>query len=237
MSFRNIGFLILVLGLGLVACAPSAAEQPVAEIPEIEEAELTQDAAASGSASENDASIAEDEAVFVLDPGLTQARFIIGEILANAPNTVVGVNKLVQGGGVLNFVDPELSTLDEFLIDSSGFETDSSMRNRAIRNFILQSSQFPLISFQPTDILGIPSAIVVGETVPFEIVGQLTIREVTQEVTFGGEATMTAEDRVEGAASATVLRSDFDLSIPSVPRVAGVDEEFILEIEFVAVAG
>ena len=157
------------------------------------------------------------ELIFVLDPELTEARFIIGEILANSPNTVVGVNKLVQGGGVLNFVEPELSRLDEFLIDSSGFETDSSMRNRAIRNFILQSGQFPLISFQPTDIVGIPSAIVVGETVPFEIVGQLTIREVTQEVTFAGEATMVAEDRVEGLAAATVLREDFQLSIPRVP--------------------
>ena len=54
---------------------------------------------------------------------------------------------------------------------------------------------------------------------------------------FTGEATMVAEDRVEGLATATLLRSDFELTIPSVPRVAGVDEEVILEIEFVAIAG
>ena len=47
---------------------------------------------------------------------------------------------------------------------------------------------------------------------------------------------MIAEDRVEGLATATLFRSDFDLTIPSIPRVAGVDEEVILEIEFVAVA-
>ena len=237
MSFRNIGFLTLILALGLVACSPSATEQPVVEAPNIDDAQLTQEGTTDESVSEGEASAAADGAVFVLDSELTEARFIIGEILANSPNTVVGVNKLVQGGGVLNFVEPELSRLDEFLIDSSGFETDSSMRNRAIRNFILQSGQFPLISFQPTDIVGIPSAIVVGETVHFEIVGQLTIREVTQEVTFAGEATMVAEDRVEGLAAATILREDFQLSIPRVPRVAGVDEEFILEIEFVAVSG
>jgi len=231
-SIRGLGLLAVILAIGLSACAPSATKE--AEVPEVAE---VQGAQAPDSAGESEASGAEGEAIFALDPDLSEARFIIGEILANSPNTVVGVNKLVQGGGVLNFVEPELSTLDEFLIDSSGFETDSSMRNRAIRNFILRSGQFPLIIFQPTDIVGLPSAIVVGETVPFEIVGQLTIREVTQEVTFAGEATMVAEDRVEGLASATVFREDFQISIPRVPRVAGVDEEFILEIEFVAVAG
>ncbi len=232
MSIRWLGLLTVTVVVGLSACSPSATQEAAAEVPEAAGAEVAQ--APEGN---SEASGAKHEFNFVLDPELTEARFIIGEILANSPNTVVGVNKLVQGGGVLNFVEPELSRLDEFLIDSSGFETDSSMRNRAIRNFILQSGQFPLISFQPTDIVGIPSAIVVGETVPFEIVGQLTIREVTQEVTFAGEATMVAEDRVEGLAAATVLREDFQLSIPRVPRVAGVDEEFILEIEFVAVAG
>lgn len=232
MSIRWLGLLPVTLAIGLSACSPSATQEAETEVPEAAGAEVAQ--APEGNL---EASGAEGELIFVLDPELTEARFIIGEILANSPNTVVGVNKLVQGGGVLNFVEPELSRLDEFLIDSSGFDTDSSMRNRAIRNFILQSGQFPLISFQPTDIVGIPSAIVVGETVPFEIVGQLRIREVTQEVTFAGEATMVAEDRVEGLAAATVLREDFQLSIPRVPRVAGVDEEFILEIEFVAVAG
>lgn len=232
MSIRGLGLLTVILVIGLSACAPSAAQEAAAEVPGAAEAEGAQ--APEG---ESEASGTEGESIFVLDPNLSEARFIIGEILANSPNTVVGVNKLVQGGGVLNFVEPDLSTLDEFLIDSSGFETDSSMRNRAIRNWVLQSSQFPIISFRPTDIVGIPNKIVVGETISFEIIGLLTIREVTNEVTFGGEATMVAENRVEGLATATVLRSDFDLSIPSVPRVAGVNEEFILEIEFVAVAG
>ena len=229
MSIRGLGLLTVLLAIGLSACAPSATQEAAVVVPEAEGAQAPE--------GESEGSGTEGESIFVLDPDLSEARFIIGEILANSPNTVVGVNKLVQGGGVLNFVEPGLSTLDEFLIDSSGFATDSSMRNRAIRNWVLQSSQFPVISFRPTDIVGIPSEIVVGETIPFEIIGLLTIREVTQEVTFAGEATMVSEDRVKGLATAAVLRSDFELSIPSVPRVAGVDEEFILEIEFVAVAG
>jgi polyisoprenoid-binding protein YceI len=221
----------LVIVFGATACAQSATLEPATENPVVAVHDPPQ------TPQVEEPSEAGGGVHFTVDSDLSEARFIIGEILINAPNTVVGVNKQVQGGGVLNFLEPELSTLGEFLIDSSGFETDSSMRNRAIRNFTLQYGQFPLISFQPTEIVGIPSEIIVGESIPFEIIGQLTIREVTQEVTFGGAAIMVDEDRVEGLATATVLRSDFDLSIPSVERVAGVDEEFTLEIEFVAVAG
>ncbi len=231
MRFRSGGWISLLVILGTAACAQAAIAEPATGAPEAAAVEQTQRQDA------EEPSGLEGQAIFVLDPELSQARFIIGEILANQPNTVIGINNQVQGGGVFNFVEPALSTLDEFLIDSSGFETDSRMRDRAIRNFVLRSGQFPVISFQPIDIIGIPTEIVVGDTVSFEIVGQLTIREVTKEVTFEGVATMVAMDRVEGLAAATVLRSDFGLSIPSVPRVAGVDEEFTLEIEFVAVAG
>ena len=223
------GVLISILfGLSVAACSPATTPDPATGVSEVAAAEPQEAGESPGVVG---------EAIFVLDPELSEARFIIGEILANQPNTVIGVNNQIQGGGVLNFAEPALSRLDEFLIDSSGFVTDSNMRNRAIGRFVLQSAQYPVISFQPTDIEGIPPEIVVAETVCFEIVGMLTIRDITREVTFAGEATLVAEDRVEGLATATLVRSDFELSIPSVPRVAGVDEEFILEIEFVAVAG
>ena len=237
MIIQRISFLTLLLTIGLSACSSAVTPKPTAAVSDALPTEASDGAEGneSGDANELDAAPVGASA-FILDPDLSEARFIIGEILANSPNTVVGVNKLIQGGGVLNFARPDLSTLSEFLIDASGFETDSSMRNRAIRNFILQSGEYPVITFQPTDISGIPSEITVGEKVPFEVVGLLTIRAITQEVGFAGEAVLVAENRVQGLASATVFREDFQLSIPSVPRVAGVDEVFILEIEFVALS-
>jgi len=230
MSTRLTAMMSLILAMLLAACAQSTAVEPATEAPEAAAAEPNQQSET------EEFSGSEVETLFTLNPELTEARFIIGEILANQPNTVIGANKRIQGGGVLNTAEPSQSTLSDFVIDASGFVTDSTNRNRAINQFILQSSQYPFISFQPIGIVGIPGEIQVGEPVSFEVSGLLTIREITQEVTFLGEATMVAEDRVEGMASATVFRNDFDLSIPSVPRVAGVDDEFILEIEFVAEA-
>jgi hypothetical protein len=46
--------------------------------------------------------------------------------------------------------------------------------------------------------------------------------------------TANSEDELVGLGSATVLRENYQLTIPSVPSVANVSEEVKLEIEFTA---
>jgi len=57
---------------------------------------------------------------------------------------------------------------------------------------------------------------------------------VTRRVTFQVTAIIDEDGRLVGHAQTVVLRSDFDLVIPSVPSVAGVSNEVSLAIEFVA---
>ncbi len=40
---------------------------------------------------------------------------------------------------------------------------------------------------------------------------------------------------LEGHATATIGRADFDLTIPNVPKAANVDEKMLVEIEFVGI--
>jgi len=62
------------------------------------------------------------------------------------------------------------------------------------------------------------------------------VRDVTNQVTFDAVVTPISETRLEGLASTTILYADFNLTIPEAPAVAGVDDEVVLEIEFVAIA-
>jgi hypothetical protein len=55
-------------------------------------------------------------------------------------------------------------------------------------------------------------------------------------VSFEATITVISESEIQGNATATISRSDFELTIPSVPRVAGVDEQLVLELDFVALA-
>jgi polyisoprenoid-binding protein YceI len=218
---------LVVLALG--ACA--RADNEVTRAPEQPQADATATAAAV-----DPAGAAHGELVFQIDPSGTEARFVIGEILGGQPNTVIGVNSRVQGQLTLDLGEPAASRLGTIQIAADGFVTDSNLRNRAINQFILESAAFPLITFQPTSIRGLPGAASVGDSLQLEISGDLTIREITQPVTFTARVLWAAEDRLEGSATATIQRADFELTIPQVPRVAGVDEAVVLELDFVALA-
>jgi polyisoprenoid-binding protein YceI len=169
-----------------------------------------------------------------LVPEETEARFLIGEILRGQDNTVIGSTHQVQGEIRIDPNTPSHSSLGNFQIDTRSLATDSSMRDRAIANFILQSGTYETITFEATSIVGIPEDASLGQSLQLQIQGNLTIRDITREVTFEATATPVSETRLEGSASATILRGDFDLGIPSVPSVASVDEEVILEIDLVA---
>jgi polyisoprenoid-binding protein YceI len=103
-----------------------------------------------------------------------------------------------------------------------------------IRNEILDTDPYEFITFTPTAVTGMPAAIIPGETVAFQISGDLTIRDVTLPVSFEVTASVDAEGRLVGYAVTTVLRSDFEITIPSVPSVAEVSDEVLLEFDFVA---
>ena len=79
-----------------------------------------------------------------------------------------------------------------------------------------------------------PESVAVGDTVTFEITGNLTIRDITKEAVFEATLTVVSDTRFEGLASTIVARADYNLTIPEVQQVASVDEEVLLEIEFAA---
>lgn len=113
--------------------------------------------------------------------------------------------------------------------------TDNDFRNRAIKNRILSTDQYEFITFTPTQITGLPATGAVGETYSFQIVGDLTIRDVTKAVTFDVTATPLSETRLQGTAQTTIRYADWGIVIPQVRQVASVSDDVRLELDFVAV--
>lgn len=179
------------------------------------------------------------ELTFVIGEG-SQARFELDEELRGSPKHVVGTTPEVVGQVRFDPSDPTGAQLSDIVINARTFQTDSSNRDRAIRSAVVLDSgsdEFELITFTPTAVDGLPASLAVGDSLSFTITGDLTIKGVTQPVTFDVEATWTDEDTLEGTAETVVDRTDFGIGIPNVPSVANVTEEVLIALDFVAIPG
>jgi polyisoprenoid-binding protein YceI len=142
----------------------------------------------------------------------------------------------VAGEIAIDVENPADSQVGTILVNARTLVTDNDFRNRAINNQILDTGEYEFITFSPTGISGFPENPKIGEELNFQITGDLTIRDVTLEITFEASVTVNSETQLTGYASTMVVIKDFGLNIPEVPMVADVDEDVLLEIEFVAEA-
>jgi predicted lipoprotein with Yx(FWY)xxD motif/polyisoprenoid-binding protein YceI len=172
--------------------------------------------------------------IYQIVPGESRVRFELDEDLGGNRNTVIGSTDQVAGELAIDLNDLAAAQIGILQINARTLATDNEFRNRAIKNQILETNENEFITFKPNAINGLPASIGVGELVAFTITGDLSIRDIANEVTFTVEATALTESEISGTASAVVFRDDYDLNIPSVPNVANVEEEVELYIDFTA---
>jgi polyisoprenoid-binding protein YceI len=163
------------------------------------------------------------------------ATFTIDEELRGSPVTVVGVSSIVLGQIQIDPDDLANTQIGTILINARDFTTDSENRNRAIRGPILDTSAVEFIEFTSTSIDGLSGPVQVGTQLEFSVTGDLLIRDITNEVTFDVVASIDDRGFLVGSAETMVLRSDYELSIPSAPGVANVADEIPLFLDFEAV--
>jgi polyisoprenoid-binding protein YceI len=172
--------------------------------------------------------------IFAISQADSQASFTIYEELRGQPKNVLGVTDQVAGEIALNASDLSSTQVGAIQVNARTLATDDDRRNQAIRNRILFTDSYEFITFTPTAISGLSGGAAPGQTFEFQITGDLTIRDVTQEVVFNVSAQMVSEGQISGTATAVIQLADFNLAVPNVPFVANVGQEVTLEVKFVA---
>ena len=172
--------------------------------------------------------------LFEISSDGSEVSFNIYEELAGQPKTVVGTTDQVAGQIAINLSDLSQLEVGVIQVNARTFATDNDRRNNAIRRFILSTDQYEFITFTPTEIIGLSGSAEPGQSFTFQVAGDLTIRDVTQPVVFDVTVQGDSTTQLTGTATTIVARSDFNLTIPSVPNVANVAEEVTLTIDFVA---
>ncbi|HRQ40325.1 MAG TPA: YceI family protein [Chloroflexota bacterium] len=230
------GGLLVVTAVFLSACGllqePEAASAPIEAVPLVIETPTA--AAASDTAIADTGTTATGPVIFQIDPAQSQVRFELDEDLRGSRITVVGTTNQVAGELAVDLSNPTATQVGIIQINARTLATDNNFRNRAIQNEILDTGAYEFITFTPTAVTGLPESVNVDDPVTFTIAGNLTIRDVTNAVTFTVQATAVSATQLTGTATATVSRGDYGLQIPSVPNVANVEEEVELIIDFVA---
>ncbi len=171
---------------------------------------------------------------YVISQDGSEVRFELDEDLRGVRTTVVGITNQVAGELAINLNDLSTAQVGVIQINARTLATDNNFRNRAIQNEILDTGAYELITFTPTAVNGLPATAAPGEEITFSIDGDLTIRDITQAVTFNVTATAVSDSQISGTATAVVSRADYNLTIPQVPNVANVEDEVQLTINFVA---
>ena len=165
-------------------------------------------------------------AVFNIMPESSAVTYSVGETLikdGNRFNLAAGITTAITGTLLVDTQNPQNSSLGTFTVNLSQFKSNNDQRDQAIRDKYLESSRFPLATFQPTAIEGLPAEAKENQIIVFKVTGDLTVRQVTKSVTFDVKITV-SPDLIKGTAAATLLLSDFGIGPISVPGVIKTED-------------
>jgi polyisoprenoid-binding protein YceI len=176
-----------------------------------------------------------EPAVFSIIPGESQVSYEVGETFLSESrfSTAIGITPQVTGKIMGDLTDPRSVVLGPVQVDISQFKSNSDRRDNKIREDFLESNQFPLATFKPTAIEGIPGEYSQGDPVQLSITGDLTIKETTQPVTFDVTAQLDSGE-LTGEATTTILMSDFGVGPISILGMLETEDEVLLTFNFVA---
>jgi polyisoprenoid-binding protein YceI/predicted small lipoprotein YifL len=174
--------------------------------------------------------------VFNIVPEESEVKYEVGEVFIdqnNAFNLAVGVTSGVNGEILVDRANPANSVIKPISVDISQFTSDSQRRDNSIRERFLESSKYPAVEFTPQEIQGLPDSYQEGQTISFQVSGDLTIREVTKPVTF--EVSLIGEgNQMTGVATTTILMSDFGFGPISILGILNTEDEVKVTFTFVA---
>ena len=240
---------LLAVLLVLAACGGAAQpattsrpeEEPIATATPIEEPTVS-----SAPAAETEAGDSEVNGLntYVIVPEESTASYLVDEEFFQGALAKLGIQAgLVDVVGSTQEIEGQLQLdldnlasplgANRFEANLASLTTDQSRRDNWIRENGPEFNTYPLAEFTATGIEGAPDNYSEGEEVQFKLVGDLTIREITQPVTFDVTASL-EDDTITGVATAQLLLSDYGIDPPNFANTLAVEDEFEVKVEFTA---
>ena len=161
------------------------------------------------------------------EPTVSFAGFRVDEVLSTIGDfTAVGRTAAVSGSIELSDTALVAATVD---VEMDTLRTDNSFRDGRIYQ-ALNTTEFPLATFVLTEPVALPAGMADGEAFSGSAVGDLTIKGVTNQVTFDLQAQLVG-DRIVAVGSSGVVFSNYGVTAPTAPVVVSVEDHGTMEFQ------
>ncbi len=173
---------------------------------------------------------------YVIVPTESQVQYEVEETFLREGNqlaTAIGITQEIEGAITVDPENPQSSSIGVITIDISAFTSDEERRDQAIRDRWLESATYPIATFEPTEITGLPETYTAGEEISFQVTGDMTVREATNPVTFDVTAQV-LEGELVGTAMTDIKMTDFGFDPPDIAGILRAEDDVRITFEFVA---
>lgn len=175
---------------------------------------------------------AADTTRFVIAGDGNEARYRVREQLVgvNFPNDAVGVTKAIQGSIAVDQAGRIVVDGSKITVDLVSMASDRDMRDGYVRRNTLVTETYPSVVLVPTELKGLRWPLPASGSVTFQLIGNLTVKDVTRSTTW--DVTMTvAGGTLTGTATTSFTFEEFGLTKPRVARVMSVEDTIKLEYD------
>jgi polyisoprenoid-binding protein YceI len=173
---------------------------------------------------------------FQIVPTQTTAAYSVHEnlIIQNKPNNdAVGTTHSVQGSFKIRTGTSPLVAAMTIQVDLRTLQTDSQRRDHFIQQNTLQTDTYPYATFISTSTQGLPASYTDGQTVHFQLTGNMTMHGQTNKEVFDVQGKVVG-NTITGTATSTIYMTDFGIQPPNLANIAIAQNKVDITLHFTA---
>jgi polyisoprenoid-binding protein YceI len=166
----------------------------------------------------------------------TTASYSVYEnlVFQNKPNNdAIGTTHSVQGSFKIRTSTSPLVASMDVTVDLRTLQSDADRRDTYIQQHSLETDTYPYATFISVSTQGLPASYTDGQTVHFQLTGNLTMHGKTNKEVFDVQGKVVG-NTVTGKATSTVYMTDFGIQPPNLANIAIAQNKVLITITFTA---
>jgi polyisoprenoid-binding protein YceI len=173
---------------------------------------------------------------FQIVPAQTTASYSVYEnlVFQNKPNNdAIGTTHSVTGSFKIRSGASPLVAGMNIQVDLRTLQSDSSRRDGFIQQNSLQTDTYPYATFVSISTQGLPASYSNGQTIHFQLIGNLTMHGKTNKETFDVQGKVVG-NTITGTATSTIYMTDFGIQPPNLANIAIAQNKVVITLNFTA---